>query len=153
MPTFDTSTLTVVIFLRSSGRTLFLLLRPAASEGSRPWQLPSGAVGDDESCPHAALRLVGELTGQPTTGLWAPDYLHTAYAVRDDRISVSPVFVAEVSEPKILRNPRYVEERWITCLQAKDLLRSPGQRSALLHANDEVVTSLDRGTPFRVPIL
>ncbi|MEI6519818.1 MAG: hypothetical protein WCO98_07230 [bacterium] len=153
MPNIITEKFESVIFTRSSGKPLYLVLHrsPDATEGNT-WQLLRGIIPTGLSSLQSALNSLTTHTGFNPMYVWAPNYIHSEYDAITDSISHLPVFAIEVAQQRPVLSADFSDSRWVTAEQAIELLRLTGQRSALKAINDDIVTNSDRGIPYQLKI-
>ena len=126
-------------FQRKGGETRFLLLHASEEKarrhfgGGRFWQIPSGAVGDDEAVTDAIARDLKRY-GLSPTAIWAGEHAYIIYNRRFAEMQVIGVYAAEVTDAAVNLDPsEHAEYAWLpyeTCLERvhyrglKDGLRS-----------------------------
>lgn len=129
----------VWVFRRSARGVEFLLLYTSIEKaeryfnGGRFWQIPSNAIGEDESVVSAVRRLLGGFGLEPT-GIWAGEHAYLIYNRRFEEMQAIAVYAAEVSADDVRLNPaEHAECAWLPyepCLERvhyrglKDGLRS-----------------------------
>lgn len=152
MVTIFAGMIEIHLFRRESGRRLHLVLHRAAQAcDAGCWTALNGECQGDETAIHAVERLVRQETGFRVVDLWALDYLHGRYEPQGDRVNVMPVFAVEVTDAvTALVLEQHDDARWLTLDQAMQLLRLPGQREGLRRLQEDILTAVDRGAPFRV---
>ncbi len=153
MPTLNTENFESVIFTRSSGKPLYLVLHRShqVSEGDT-WQLLRGSIAPGKTSLQAVLNALTIHTGLTPHFVWAPNYVQTEYNLAVDTICLLPVFAIEVAQQRPSLSIEFSDSRWVTADQAIELLRLTGQRSALKAINDDIVTNSDRGNPYLLNI-
>ena len=126
-------------FQRRVEGTRFLLMHTSAEKaerhfnGGRFWQIPSGAVGDDETVTDAIARVLAQY-GLRAESIWAGEHAYIIYNRRFAEMQVIGVYAAQVGETAIrLERSEHSECGWFSyeaCLQLvhyrglKDGLRS-----------------------------
>ena len=151
MPNLNTQKFESVIFTRSSGKPLYLILhRSSDSTEGNTWQLLRGNIPTGSSSLQSALNALTTHTGFNPLYIWAPNYIHSEYDAINDSISMLPVFAIEVAQQRPILSSDFSDSRWVTAEQAIELLRLTGQRSALKAINDDIVTNSDRGNPYQL---
>jgi len=69
--------------------------------GGRFWQICGGFVDDNEELTAALLRIL-ESVGLEPIGIWGSEHTYIYYNARRKNIEITPVFAAEVAEPKAI---------------------------------------------------
>ena len=149
----ETTSVDVIVYCRESIPSLFLLLqREGDTRRAGLWHLLTGNISAGEHPLRAACRTVREQTGLEALDCWAIDYVHTCYDPTEDRMNFIPVFLIEVASTKLAVALEPNASRWIRYDQALEMLRCPCHREELRRAQEDVVTSHDRGVNFRIPL-
>jgi ADP-ribose pyrophosphatase YjhB (NUDIX family) len=88
--------------------------------GGRFWQICGGFVGEEEELEAAFLRVL-HCIGLEAIGIWACEHTYIYYNARRKNIEITPVFAAEVVEPKAIPlSWEHSEYGWFTndeCLE------------------------------------
>lgn len=116
----------------------FLLFRRAEGviyEGA--WRMIGGKIERGEPAWRAALREIGEETGQTPQTLWTLPSTNTFYEWQADRVNVIPAFAAELDSDPVL-DEEHDAFRWLPAKEAADRLQWPEQRR-LLRLADEML--------------
>jgi hypothetical protein len=153
MPTINTNKCELVIFTRSSGKPLYLVLHrsPDTTEGNT-WKLLQGIIPDGSTSIKAALNILIQHTGFSPLFMWNPNYAYTEYNANNDCIYLLPVFAIEVSQQRPILSSEFSDSRWVTAEQAIELLRLSGQRSSVKAINEDIIANNDRGNPYLLKI-
>jgi 8-oxo-dGTP pyrophosphatase MutT (NUDIX family) len=139
MPEVRSTMVEAVLFRRTAGNPEYLLLRRAAHETVYPgmWQIITGTLDQGETALAGAGREIGEETGIRPIRFWVVPHISSFYDHRHDRISLIPVFAAEVSAKT---DPTLSDEHdawiWLPFAEARDRLVWPSQREGLRVVNE-----------------
>ena len=146
----------VYVYRRTSlGGMEFLQLRRTAQDScGNSWAVVYGGVEVGETAVQAALRELHEETGLSPCFLQQVEYLESFYLRSEDRVVVTPVFVAEVDAGAVVVvDGEHEEHRWVPSAQVpecfmwrtqreciaiiEEQLRNPGAAAAFLTVLDE----------------
>lgn len=124
-----------------NGQAKCLLLRRCGKFLAGNWQMVAGKVNEGESAKVGALRELFEETGLRPDRFYTADFLESFYLEKFDIICHSPVFVSFIDqEQKVVLSPHEHDQyKWLDIPQAISILEFSGQRSALLHIEEQFI--------------
>ena len=134
MPTIECTIVEVVVFKKSKGAPLYLMLRRSSTEKLYPdtWQIVTGTIETGESALTAALREVDEETSLQIRKFWSVPALDLFFDVKSDSVQLCPLFAGEVDGDAV---PTLSEEhqhfRWVGIEEAFKSLVWPGHHKAI----------------------
>lgn len=128
----------VVLKASASGCEVLLLRRTGTLKGE--WCQVAGGLEHNETAWQAAMRELSEETGLVPERLFSADVCEQFYEPDRDAITLTPVFVAFVSdEQEVILNDEHDAFRWVSFQIAKTMVPFPGQRQILDHIEREFV--------------
>ena len=117
-----------------AGVELLLLRRAEGTSYEGTWRMVGGGIDSGEAAWETAHRELHEETGCTPERFWALPSVNTFYEWKSDRISLTPAFAAEISEP-ITLNAEHDTYAWVSPSEACERLHWPEQqRLAVLTA-------------------
>jgi len=143
----------VLPFRIRGDRPEFLLVRRAPGESLYPglWQFVTGRVEAGEKAFTAALRELKEETGAVPVRFWVVPAVNSFYDPREDRITLVPIFAAQI-EPsfEVRLSAEHVEYEWAAYDGAARRLVWPGQRNCLEILQRYILGGEEAGTLLRI---
>jgi 8-oxo-dGTP pyrophosphatase MutT (NUDIX family) len=123
-----------VVFRRSEGGPLYLILQRSPSEELYPgtWQIVTGIIEAGETAVSAALRELQEETSLRLTRFWVVPLLGSFFDAAHDSVQLCPLFAAEVdpaAEPRL--SPEHQKYEWMEVEDALKYLVWPGHHKAV----------------------
>ena len=135
-----------VVVLRGSGAAAEMLLLRRTRSLAGEWCQVAGGIEAGETAWQAALREVQEETGLVLASLYSADICEQFYEADRDAVSLLPVFVGYAGiEDTVTLNPEHSEFRWVSIVDALQMVPFAGQRAVIRHIENEFIHS----TPSR----
>ncbi len=153
MPEVTSRIIEVCPFRIRGDRPEFLLIRRAPGESLYPglWQFVTGRVEEGEKAYTAALRELKEETGAVPARFWVVPAVNSFYDPREDRITLVPLFAAQIDPGFEVRlSPEHVEHVWATFDAAARRLVWPGQRNCMDIVRRYILGGEEAGTLLRM---
>ena len=116
MPKVKSNRVAVYAFRRLPDGTQFLQLHRAAGSGdyAGTWQTVYGGIKSGETAINAALRELQEETQLVPTNFFQVEYLESFYHRARDRVTVLPVFAAQIApRAKVILDAEHDDYRWV----------------------------------------
>ncbi len=116
MPKVKSNRVAVYVFRHLAGGTQFLQLHRAAGSGDYDgtWQTVYGGIKSGETAINAALRELQEETQLVPTNFFQVEYLESFYHRARDRVTVLPVFAAQIApRAKVILDAEHDDYRWV----------------------------------------
>ncbi len=116
MPKVKSNRVAVYVFRRLPGGPQFLQLHRAVGSGdyAGTWQTVYGGIKSNETAIAAALRELKEETQLVSTRFFQVEYLESFYHRARDRVTVLPVFAAEIAaNTKVILDEEHDNYRWV----------------------------------------
>ena len=116
MPKVKSNRVAVYVFRHLAGGTQFLQLHRAAGSGdyAGTWQTVYGGIKSGETAINAALRELQEETQLVPTNFFQVEYLESFYHRARDRVTVLPVFAAQIApRAKVILDAEHDDYRWV----------------------------------------
>ena len=121
------------IFREQNGQLEFLLLKRSPEQYyPNLWQMVSGKIKENETAYNAALREIKEETSLIPEKFWVVPTVNSFYTPDKDYICLLPVFAAKVKyDCEVRISKEHTEYKWISPVEAKNLLAWDGQRKSV----------------------
>ena len=116
MPKVKCNRVAVYVFRCLPDGTQFLQLHRAAGSGdyAGTWQTGYGGIKSGETAINAALRELQEETQLVPTNFFQVEYLESFYHRARDRVTVLPVFAAQIApQAKVIIDAEHDDYRWV----------------------------------------
>jgi dATP pyrophosphohydrolase len=126
------------VFKRIQDDIHFLLLY--RSEGRlypKTWQNIQGKIEKDETAYEAAKRELFEETRLEPIAFWNLDFQNTYYYPKTNEMYIFPVFVAEVSDDKVILSQEHDDYQWCSKDEAITHLIWRSQKQSIQQIYDE----------------
>ena len=134
MPKVKSNRVAVYVFRRLPGGAQFLQLHRAAGSGdyAGTWQTVYGGIKSGETAINAALRELKEETQLVPTKFFQVEYLESFYHRTRDRVTVLPVFAAQIApQAKVIIDAEHDDFRWVDLPDVADHFVWRVQRQAI----------------------
>lgn len=134
------SFLSSLVALRNlDGHTEVLLLKRTQTLVGE-WCQIAGSIEEGETAWQAALRELKEETGLTPLDLYSADICEQFYEADRDAITMAPVFVASIDrDAEVVLNEEHSEYRWVSFVEAIDMVAFGGQRKVLRWIEEEFI--------------
>ncbi len=104
------------------------------------WCQVAGSIEEGETAWQTALRELDEETGLKPNALYSADICEQFYEADRDAITLVPVFVAFIdSNAEVYLNHEHSEYRWVSFIEAIEMVAFGGQRRVLGWIEDEFI--------------
>lgn len=134
------SFLSSLVALRNlNDRTEVLLLKRTQTLVGE-WCQIAGSIEEGETAWQAALRELEEETGLTPLEFYSADICEQFYEADRDAITIAPVFVAFIDrDAEVILNEEHSEYRWVSFVEAIDMVAFGGQRKVLRWIEEEFI--------------
>ena len=142
MPKVKSNRVAVYVFRRLSGGAQFLQLHRAAGSGdyAGTWQTVYGGIKSGETAINAALRELKEETQLVPTKFFQVEYLESFYHRARDRVTVLPVFAAQIApHAKVILDAEHDDFRWVDLPDVADHFVWRVQRQAIAIIEQDIL--------------
>lgn len=132
MPEITSNYIEVHVCNINSGHK-YLMLKRSEKSKIYPgiWQMVTGKIDEGESTTDAVIRELHEETGLKAEKIFVVPKINSFYFPTNDKIVLSPVFLAIVNETNVKISDEHCEYKWVSYDEAAKLIYWPNQVESL----------------------